>query len=111
MRLVDLDPCWVGAGGEGVSDPQGNPVASRQGVGVTFRCPCGRADHGPDSDRIYVSFANPLDGGPPYTSPGEPAWQRTGDSFETLTLTPSILRVLAPCRWHGYVTDGAIVTC
>jgi hypothetical protein len=100
MRLTDLDPCWVGAGGEGISDAQGQPVPERHGVGLGFDCPCGCGD------RSYIYFSNPLDGGPPARSAG-PNWERTGDTFETLTVTPSIQRV-GGCNWHGFITNGGI---
>lgn len=50
MKLVDLNPSWVGAGGEGVSDKEGSPVPKRHGIGITFDCPCGCRR------RVYVSF-------------------------------------------------------
>ena len=101
MKLIDLDPHWVGAGGEGISDANGNPVPARHGVGMTFDCPCGC------KTRTYVPFENPLDGGPAHDK--RPAWKRSGETFETLTLTPSILRT-EDCRWHGFVTNGEIRT-
>lgn len=111
MRLTKLNPSWVGGGGDGVTR-DGQSAPRRERVGVMFDCPCGcgTAD---DGQAVYVAFANPADGGPPYTSPGEPAWQRTGDTFETLTLTPSILRSKAKggCGWHGFVTAGEVRTC
>lgn len=91
-KLADLDACFLGTHG---SDP-------RTGIGVQFECPCGC-----DSP-IYVAFDRPLDGGPPL--PGERCWTRTGDTIETLTLRPSILRI-GGCGWHGWVTDGEAVTC
>ena len=100
MRLLDLNPRWVGAGGDGITQ-NGEPVPERHGVGVSFDCPCGKC-----GVRVYVAFTNPLDGGAPYI-PDHPTWERTGDTFETLTLRPSILRV-GGCGWHGFVTDGEI---
>lgn len=101
MKLTELDPQWVGAGGEGISDKDGNPVPERHGVGVLFDCPdgCGFP--------CYVSFQNPLDGGPPHDA-SRPLWTRTGEAFETLTLAPSILRAKEKggCGWHGFVTNG-----
>ena len=41
MKLTDLNPRWVGAGGEGISDADGNPVPARAGIGLSFDCPCG----------------------------------------------------------------------
>lgn len=104
MRLTDLNPRWVRAGGEGVSNADGSPVPQRTGVGMTFDCPCGCPD------RAYVAFANPLDGGPPHISPDQPTWQRTGETFEALTLTPSIQRV-GGCQWHGFITNGEAKAC
>lgn len=105
MRLADLNPIFLGNGGEGVTETAtGNPMPRREGVGVDLDCPCGCAQ------RLFVPFNNPLDGGPPVHCRKDDAWQRNGDTFETLTLTPSIQR-LDPdgCRWHGFITDGAIV--
>lgn len=107
MKLLDLDPHWVGAGGEGVTrhDPATGaqvPVPRREGIGVSFECPCGCAI------RCYVPFANPLDGGP---QEGTAGWQRTGDTFETLTLTPSIHRIAGCAKsWHGFITNGEVTT-
>lgn len=128
MRLVDLNPRWMNAGGEGVYQRtdrlcavcngenagecdachrtgfEYEPAPERRGVGVIFRCPCGNHD---DDHECYVPFANPLDGQGPFDPKG---WQRTGDTFETLTLTPSILRVRSHggCGWHGFITNGLV---
>lgn len=105
MKLTDLNPQWVGAGGPGVTR-NGKPVTERHGIGLTFDCPCGCGIRG------YVSFANPLDGGKPRLSPDEPSWQRTGDTFETLTLSPSIHRIpdRGGCGWHGWVRNGEVTS-
>ncbi len=94
MRLTELSPIFLGGSG---------PEPRREWVGIQLDCPCG-------CERLlYVPFANPLDGGAQYESQG---WQRTGDTFETLTLTPSILRSpeKGGCGWHGYITAGEIIT-
>ena len=111
-RLVDLNPHWLGHGGEGVLRLNAvgayEPTPRREGVGVLLDCPCGNRDEG---HQLYVPFENPLDGGPGIHREGS-VWQRTGDTFDALTLTPSILRMdPGGCRWHGYITDGAIVHC
>lgn len=99
MRLTDLDPRWVSHGGEGITNAAGEAIPLREKIGVSFDCPkCGPIHPG------FIPFANPLDGGP---STHEVAWQRTGESFETLTLTPSILR--KDCGWHGFITNGEII--
>lgn len=85
--LVDLDPQWVFHGARGV-------------VGLSYDCPCG----GSCGERAFVAFENPPDGGP--REPGFPSyWRRTGLSFETMTLEPSILR-RAACGWHGFLVNG-----
>ena len=108
MRLLDLNPCWMGAGGEGVYNADGTKAEPREGVGIIMDCPCGNHD---ESHQLYVPFANPLDGKGPFDTRG---WQREGETFETLTLRPSILRVRAgggcECGWHGFITNGEIQT-
>jgi Family of unknown function (DUF6527) len=100
MRLTDLEPSWVGAGGEGVSDKDGNPIPERTGVAISFKCPCGA------EDRVCIEFNNPLDGLGPH-DPSRNLWNRTGDDFETLTVTPSIQRI-GGCGWHGFITNGEV---
>lgn len=112
MRLADLKPQFMGTGGEGVTR-NGQPVPRREGIGLMFQCPCGSPDCW-----CYVPFANPLDGEPPPEGTTV-AWQRTGETFETLTLTPSILRKKwidtagreHGCGWHGFITSGEVVSC
>jgi hypothetical protein len=117
VRLTELDPRFVGAGGEGVyntgADGQLVPAPERHGVGLTFLCPCPECTSRRTGEsaqdfylRGYVSFENPLDGGPPFESASErPKWHRVGETFETLQLSPSILsdRAKGGCGWHGYV--------
>lgn len=119
-RLVDCNPRWV----------TGRYAGSDDDVpcGIHFDCPEGHegCDHA-------IPFAPRLDGSPAtswYTS--RAIWQRTGDTFETLTLTPSIARVPAYasraeaiargcldqnvtpsllCAFHGFIRDGAIEFC
>ncbi len=105
MKLVDLNPRWIGHGGEGVFDKDDNPIPFRDGIGISCSCPCGCRRP------LFVPFRNPLDGGPPYTE-GTPLWDREGDNFETLTLSPSILRVKINgqgCGWHGFIKNGEII--
>ena len=101
-RLVDLEPQWVGAGGEGITR-NGVAVPAREGIGLMCLCPCGCGVN------LYVPFANPLDGGPPGNTQ-RPGWARTGDTFDTLTLAPSIFRNHPEsCGWHGWIRNGEIV--
>jgi hypothetical protein len=69
-------------------------------MALAFDCPCGCGD------ALCIPFANPIDGGPNEFPKG---WQREGETFEALTLRPSILR-MSGCRWHGFITNGEILT-
>jgi hypothetical protein len=90
-RLAELDPVWVTEEGTEKS-------------GFLCCCPCG----GCDEDRLlYVPFKNPIGPGPVTTR--EQGWQRTGETFESLTVSPSIRR-LEGCQWHGLLQNGVFVT-
>lgn len=91
MKLVDLHPEWVSHAG-------------RTGEGFACDCPCGGCEAG----RLWIPFSNPIDGLP--KSPEISGWERTGDTFETLTVKPSIQRNGA-CTWHGFLTDGVFRKC
>lgn len=119
-RLVDCNPRWVAARYAG--QPDDVPC------GIHFDCPEGHKD----CDHA-IPFAPRLDGSPAtswYTSGA--IWQRSGDTFEALTLSPSIRReptyasreaaiaagaeerYLEPthfCAFHGFIRDGQIVFC
>lgn len=106
MRLSDLNPSFVGHGGDGVTDAEGKPIPRREGIGIELACPCG-CDRG-----LFVAFRNPLDGGPPLHDERH-LWERTGDTFDAMTLRPSILRAKEKggCGWHGFITAGEVTTC
>jgi hypothetical protein len=95
MKLVDLDPRWYACGD------------SPDIVGVTFECPCCLGK--PDATRIGVMFVEEIDkDGLPnqiHWARNEKKWHRSGDTFETLTLTPSI-DASAVGHWHGHITNG-----
>lgn len=103
MKLTDLEPRWIGHGGEGTYvTATGEPIAHTEKVGLVCKCPCGC------SRELFVPFENPIGPGPLTTRWG---WKRTGETFETLTLTPSIQRQdPGGCRWHGFITAGEILT-
>ena len=99
MRLTELNPRWYGWYSEGGR------------IGIIFDCPVHRGT--PAEHACAVPFANPIEGRP--ESDRKYLWQRTGDTFDTLTLTPSVdytkldngeLRD-ATC-WHGFITNGEV---
>ena len=100
IKLSELNPHWVGAGGEGISDKDGNPVPYRANVAILFDCPCGC------STQVLLTISNPLGGAEPIKDDRH-TWERTGDTFETLTLTPSFRRA-SHCGYHGWVTSGEV---
>jgi hypothetical protein len=90
-RLCDLDPHWV-------------IEEDTEKAAFLCRCPCG----GCDEDRLlYIPFNNPAGPGP--VASRERGWRRRGETFETLTVEPSIRR-LEGCLWHGVLTDGVFLT-
>lgn len=119
-RLVDCNPRWV----TGRYAGRGDEVA----VGVHFDCP-----EGHEGCSHAVPFTPALDGTYSQSWQGNGAiWQRAGDTFEALTLSPSIRRnpehasreaAIAAgcipeyitesllCAFHGFVTNGAITFC
>lgn len=94
---------------------------------MMFDCP-----EGHEGCRYAIPFTPPLGGTTIVTVPGETAWTRTGDTFETLTLSPRIRNVpkyesreqaLAAgcdpewahprmwCGLHVHIRDGQIEFC
>lgn len=115
-RLVDCNPRW---GVEGQDD-------AFQRLWITFECPEGHAEC-----QHSIPFTPSMDGDAQPRSDG-PLWQRTGDTFETLTLSPSIRRIprhasreaaiasgcipeyvteSMTCALHIFIRDGAIEFC
>jgi Family of unknown function (DUF6527) len=95
-RLADCNPRWVT--GRYAGQPDDVPC------GIHFDCPEGHAgcDHA-------IPFAPRLDGSPAaswYTSGA--IWQRTGDTFDTLTLSPSIRRNPVYASREAAIAAGAL---
>lgn len=58
---------------------------------------------------MHVMFRNPVDGGPPFPEAAR-LWERTGEDFDDLTLSPSVdASVLG--HWHGFIRNGMVVSC
>lgn len=103
MKLTDLNPHWYTC--------EGSPDI----VGITFDCPCCGPEGKVQSDgskyrpRLGVLFIEEIDrDGLPnnvHWSREGKKWHRTGETFDTLSLTPSV-----DCshwgHWHGFITNG-----
>jgi len=113
MKLTDLNPHWV-------TVPQAAPGYHGDDssyvklyIGITFRCPHCHAGERGEVFYIGIFFANPVDPDnwlPRITPLGklaEHVWNRTGDTFETLSLTPSV-DASKYGHWHGFITNGEV---
>lgn len=99
MLLADLDPRWYTF----AHTAKGVDIR----LGLTFLCPCCK------EQRLGVAFDPPIyPHGWLNASNWKPTgkeWRRTGDTFDTLTLTPSIdASAVLSGHWHGSITNGAI---
>lgn len=103
MRLTDLNPSWV-VDAVLVLGGTARTYEGRHGMVVSFECPCCLGTH--RATRLAVWFANPIDG-EPATDDATTLWQREGESFETLTLSPSV-DASEHGHWHGFIREGAI---
>lgn len=91
-RLVDCDPRWVVVSG------------GSDHCGVSFACP-----EGHEGCRHVIPFTPSLEGNPATSWYSSGAiWQRTGDTFETLVLSPSIRREPVYASREAALADGAM---
>jgi len=112
MTLNELNPRWCLAArwddADGTQHFLNGDITKRSGMGLSFLCPVHR------NHRLAVMFANPIDG-LPGCAESRYRWHRQGETFETLTLGPSIDAsgcqhhdsIETPC-WHGHITGGEI---
>jgi hypothetical protein len=113
MRLVDLSPRWV-------SPAQWANQSPPYYVGVSFDCPCVKCrapacptcGHAPDAKRLQVSFWPHIDPqgavqqfSLSFADHGE--HRRTGDTFDTLTLSPSV-GFEGIGHFHGHISNGEV---
>lgn len=107
MRLVDLHPKWIMTSGGEV-------------YGIAYDCPCGLpsydpsvparpyADCCPSGGRQIVPTRTSFTGIASCPSSVEKGWDVAGDSFVTITLSPSIHQV---GHWHGFLRAGWLESC
>jgi len=105
MNLLELKPHWITLAGAGDDK-----------LGMTFRCPhCPPGGRG-ETTFLGIWFANPVDPDkhpdvdwPHYmlSHPEQHFWQRSGDEFASMTITPSI-DASQHGHWHGFIRNGEI---
>ena len=106
MRLIDLEPRWFTFSGA----VAGTEVL----IGLSFLCPHCRVQ------RLAVRFKPAIDPEANFAKFGivwpwgdDPVWDREGDTFETLSLSPSVNaggdRIDFKGHWHGHIKNGQIV--
>lgn len=102
MKLTELKPKWVGINGV----EHGETTNIR--FGLSFLCPCCR------EKRVAVFFKPSIDPGNwawkvqwRLPEPTNRFWDRTGETFETITLTPSV-GFDGSGHWHGHITSGEV---
>ena len=96
MKLTNLNPKWIGAGDKGEII-----------FGLRFDCPHCLVQR---LAVIFTPFIDPKGwlpkiGGEFYND--RPKWNRIGDSFENITLRPSINTEFSG-HWHGFIENGEI---
>lgn len=98
MKLTELDPRWYtveGANGAAVGISFDCPHCRTQRLGVAFH----HKGHEAMEDSV-IHAASPLT---------NHIWDIEGDTFENLTLTPSVdASQVAGGHWHGHITNGEI---
>ena len=92
VRLIQLEPSWI--------------THAHQRIGITFKCPI------EDCPIRYIgAYWLP---GPGYDPNKYDLWAKTGDSFDTLTLAPSVNATRGKegkptgCKFHGHVKRGIV---
>lgn len=108
MRLSDLEPRWVGFD----VVPEG-----RARIGVGFLCPHCKEQRLvvffrpfiDPNDVVKLALWQLPDAPDPNTGEIRPVhwWNRDGEDFETLTLSPSV-DASNSGHWHGFIQNGEI---
>jgi len=111
MKLIEFKPHWIQPAGWSQLSP---PFY----IGLSFLCPhcphtpCPTCNH-MRGTRLAVSFWPPIDPENArgrmfeWPEPTERTHQRTGDTFETLTITPSVgFEQIG--HWHGTIINGEL---
>ena len=94
-KLVDLHPKWIEVHGGG------------EVYGIRYDCPCGDSGCPMGGWCVVPTKAN-FTGKPTCADSLARGWDVSGDSFENISLTPSIHHF---GHWHGFLTNGVLTSC
>lgn len=108
MRLIDLDPIWVGAYDASTHDfRELEPFEMAIAQGIMFLCPvCFTKNNGPVGTETVLCWFKHC-GIPDDAEPGPGRWDMSGTGFGDLTLAPSVN--VGNEHWHGHLRNGEIV--
>lgn len=114
MDLIDLHPRFSGEQGSDrkvgiLFDCPCDPCQKKPSELATWGCPASERTDEPHGEIICLTFRNPIGGGAPFirdVKAAGPYWTREGETFQTITLSPSILK---HGHWHGYIRAGKVV--
>lgn len=113
MKLTELDAKFVRYETRNGSQQWTIPVeAFADAQGIMFLCPvCFTKNNGPVGTHLVdVTFEGrgaAADQGSHGTDGQPTRWAVSGDRFENLTTSPSVLLV-GGCGWHGFITNGDV---
>lgn len=110
MKLSALNPRWV-------QPSQWATLSPPFYIGMSFDCPhcqptrCPTCGHSDEIKRLAVTFWPPVDPegllGRVFNLPDNGGHRRSGDTFDTLTLSPSV-GFDGIGHWHGNITNGEV---
>jgi len=103
MKLSDLEPHWVGLQpGHAIGMTFLCPHCRKTRIGVLFDVPIGAYE---PCDMIAESLRNAMI--KHCVEAGMKQWHRTGETFDNLSLQPSIDTSQFQ-HWHGHIENGEI---
>jgi hypothetical protein len=108
MRLVDLEPRFLKILDSGCYRMVD---ALEEADGLDFLCPlCFTTNSGRVGTHHVICWRPHV---PQTTNPIPGRWEFKGTGYGDLTLVAgsSSILLMSGCRWHGYITNGEVLTC
>jgi hypothetical protein len=86
VSLLSLDPRWI--------------EHDEHYIGIAFTCPFEKCPSVAGDKHTIGAY---------WAYPGKNNWKKTGETFENLTLEPSIDGSPMGCSFHGHIINGKVV--